>query len=201
MKTFMHPLGYTWNVSIGPNPWIDFCVWVLERDGLRVAPFDRHVDGDGSLRAAGMTPEAWQAWLGRVNAAVREFSRRLGGDDWPPWPEPVALWQEAPAVGVRLAELETEYEDVENDRKDASKHLWWPQDGPYQDEPSWEALAPFDTRLPPLTVYYVAYPGPARLVGPPATIRLAAVGWQPGPGQLTAAVVAGATELVEANVA
>ncbi len=194
MRCLMNTPGYTWHVSLGPDPDLDFCVWVLERDGLRVAPFDRHADGDGSLRAAGLAPEAWRAWLGRVNAAGDEYKRLMAGDDWPPSPEPAALWDGAPAVGVRLAELATEYDNIFNDRKEASIHLWWP-DRPNQDEPDWGAVSLFDTRLPPLRVAYVAYPGPAPMVIPPATVVLPAVGWQPAPGDLTAAVVAGATEL------
>jgi hypothetical protein len=190
----MNTPNYTWYVSSGPALFLDFCFWVLERDGLRIPPFDRHADGDGSLRAAGMTPDTWRTWLGRVDAAVREFNTRMSGDDWPPWPEPAALWDGAPAGGARLTALATEYDDLFNERKEASIHLWWP-DQPNQ-EPSWEALAQFDQLLPPLRVAYVAYPGPARLVIPPATVVLAAVGWHPAPGELTAAVVAGATELV-----
>jgi len=41
---------------------IDFCVWVLEQDGLQVPPFDCHPDGDGSLRTRGMTAETWLDW-------------------------------------------------------------------------------------------------------------------------------------------
>lgn len=41
----------------------DFCVWVLERDGLQVPPFDQHPDGNGELRDLGMTGEQWQAWF------------------------------------------------------------------------------------------------------------------------------------------
>ncbi|MFL5703632.1 MAG: hypothetical protein ACJ8AG_12510 [Ktedonobacteraceae bacterium] len=57
------------------DPWIlqcdfraavDFCVWVLERDGLRVAPFDRHEEGDGSLRSVGLTADEWRQWYTEV---------------------------------------------------------------------------------------------------------------------------------------
>jgi hypothetical protein len=190
----MNTPGYTWSVSLGPNPYLDFCVWVLERDGLRVAPFDRHDDGDGSLRAAGMTAAAWRAWLGRVDAAEREFNRQLGGDTWPPRPKPAALWEGVAAVSDHVAELAAEYDDLFNERKDASMHLERTHraDG---DRSFWHALVRFDQLLPPLKVAFVAYPAPARLVIPPATIVLAAVGWHPAPGELTVAVVAGATEL------
>lgn len=54
------------------NPWfcntatdteVDFCIWVLEVDGLHVSPFEYHTGGDGSLRAAGLDGESWQNWL------------------------------------------------------------------------------------------------------------------------------------------
>jgi hypothetical protein len=40
---------------------------------LRIPPFDQHSDGDGSLRAAGLTAASWQAWL----AALLDLRLRL----------------------------------------------------------------------------------------------------------------------------
>lgn len=48
------------------EPSLDFCLWVLQVDGLHVPPFDPHPDGDGSLRAIGLTARDWQAWFLRV---------------------------------------------------------------------------------------------------------------------------------------
>lgn len=45
---------------------IDFCIWALEKDGLRVPPFDQHPDGDRSLRSSGLSAEAWKFWLTRT---------------------------------------------------------------------------------------------------------------------------------------
>jgi hypothetical protein len=54
------------------NPWIcfietdrnvDFCIWVLEVDGLHVPPFEHHSGGNGILRAAGLNEESWQEWI------------------------------------------------------------------------------------------------------------------------------------------
>ena len=56
---------------------IDFCVWVLIADGLRVPPFDAHPPGSGELRAAGLTAPEWQAWFRRVVAAQRALSQRV----------------------------------------------------------------------------------------------------------------------------
>jgi hypothetical protein len=60
------------------NPWfchtetdknVDFCLWVLEVDGLRAPPFESHSQGNGILRAAGLDEESWQEW-------VKELIRR-----------------------------------------------------------------------------------------------------------------------------
>src|SRR5579875_2239847 len=56
----------TWIFSQDFSEEVNFCIWVLEVDGLHVPPFDQHPDGDGSLRAAGLNPESWQSWLVRV---------------------------------------------------------------------------------------------------------------------------------------
>ena len=48
---------------------VDFCVRALRHDGLRVPPFDRHPDGDGSRRALGLDPGGWRRWLDAVLVA------------------------------------------------------------------------------------------------------------------------------------
>lgn len=55
-----------WALKESFSPEIDFCIWVLEGDGLRVPPFDRHAEGDGSLRARSMNAPAWQSWVTRI---------------------------------------------------------------------------------------------------------------------------------------
>lgn len=63
-----------WTWSYGFDAPVDFCVWALEQDGLRVPPFDQHAGGDGELRALGMTGDLWLAWL-------REVVHLQGDDD------------------------------------------------------------------------------------------------------------------------
>lgn len=67
--------SFFFDVTTNTNPMVDFCVWVLEIDGLKVAPFDQHPDGDGSLRAAGLTAHDWQSWLRQICLLT---GRRLG---------------------------------------------------------------------------------------------------------------------------
>lgn len=47
-------------------PQVDFCIWVLEQDGLRVPPFDCHPPGNGSLQIRGMDADAWRLWIKRI---------------------------------------------------------------------------------------------------------------------------------------
>lgn len=57
---------HSWHYRQGSHPTVDFCLWVLQVDGLHVPPFDQHPEGDGSLRALGLTEDAWQTWFLRV---------------------------------------------------------------------------------------------------------------------------------------
>lgn len=49
---------------------LDFCIWVLEIDGLEVPPFQHHPDGDKSLRKRGLTVDSWRGWFNAVAAVV-----------------------------------------------------------------------------------------------------------------------------------
>jgi len=53
--------GDSWRVNISTDRNIDFAVWALRCDGLRVAGFDSHPGGGGALRAAGLTEANWLA--------------------------------------------------------------------------------------------------------------------------------------------
>jgi hypothetical protein len=66
----------SWHYSQGSDSTVDFCLWVLQVDGLRVPPFDQHPDGDGSLRALGLTEDAWQNWFLRVLDPVQSKQDR-----------------------------------------------------------------------------------------------------------------------------
>jgi hypothetical protein len=55
---------------------VDFCVWVLEADGLKVPPFDKHAHGSKLLRRKGLDSSSWQNW---VKGIVLLLDQRL---DW-----------------------------------------------------------------------------------------------------------------------
>lgn len=94
----------SWMFSLGGDPDINFCVWVLLRDGLHVHPFDAHQDGDGGLRAIGLSESNWREWLtATVITATRadpsamrsgdderiDFSQLMYGDE-PPTPDEIS---------------------------------------------------------------------------------------------------------------
>jgi hypothetical protein len=80
----MVPLGGdSWTFGTSTDLTIDFCVWVLQVDGLRVAPFDRHPDGDGRLRDIGLNETDWRVWFAEM---VRKRPAR--GESLPPDPVP-----------------------------------------------------------------------------------------------------------------
>src|SRR5947209_2077699 len=70
--------------SVASDRWIDFCIWVLEVDGLQVPPFDRHGAGGGSLRALGLDGAGGGAWLQTVVAvqAGREAAENVPMQRW-----------------------------------------------------------------------------------------------------------------------
>jgi hypothetical protein len=68
--------GDSWTFSTSTNRDVEFCVWTLLRDGLRVPPFDRHSDGDGGLRARGLTATDWWTWFTAVVDGAAGFDGR-----------------------------------------------------------------------------------------------------------------------------
>jgi hypothetical protein len=57
-----------WRIDHGFNNSVDFCIWVLEIDGLRVPPFDQHPEGNRILQNVGVNADSWRQWLSTVVA-------------------------------------------------------------------------------------------------------------------------------------
>ncbi|NEO85414.1 MAG: hypothetical protein F6J87_14365 [Spirulina sp. SIO3F2] len=55
-----------WCFDIGSNHKVDFCLWALQWDGLRVAPFQSHPDGTAELRNLGLNAQDWITWFYKV---------------------------------------------------------------------------------------------------------------------------------------
>lgn len=61
-----NPQNMDWGYDLGKVSEINFCIWILLSDGLKVAPFQYHPDGTSELRQLGLTAEAWNAWFYKV---------------------------------------------------------------------------------------------------------------------------------------
>lgn len=190
-----------WTWSYGFDAPVDFCVWVLEQDGLRVPPFDQHRDGDGELRALGMTGDLWLEWL-------REVVRLQGDDDarrgWamriraaaanptaaqppiPPFLDPPAACPGPEALRERLAALWRGPRDTANPKKwlylqgysgvlNQRKTVDLPSPEPMYGvgQQLWRDLQPYHARMSRLRVLVVAYVAFARVVVPPDAAVLA----------------------------
>lgn len=91
-------ISWTADVSLP----LDFAVRVLERDGLRVRPFDIHAEGDGSVRALGLDAESWTAWVRALVGGERVLTSAAAALEIPLRPSIAA---------DRLADKVRDYED------------------------------------------------------------------------------------------
>ncbi len=184
----------SWSYGCETSMAVDFCLWALEMDGLRVAPFDQHADGDAALRHAGLTAQAWQAWFEAVVAFQGSASRLervdppLGsgaGDPagaTPPvaWPDALVcisksaeLWAGAPAVGALLAQWWERYVALANGRRARASAFLGAFAHREGRRALWQDLAPYRARLPSLKAYLVAYPARVLHPIPPASFVVA----------------------------
>lgn len=192
-------LGERWHWTSDAVPGIDFCVRVLQQDGLRVPPFDRHPDGDGRLRAAGLTSANWQAWLATLLDARLRISRSI----WPSPPElveavlaPHTAWPGDPEVGTHLERLWSGYQasgeawkrryslEADPTRLTAAEH-----------RPLWRQITPFRAQLPAMHIFLVEYPEVVLAPYPPACVLVATGGGRLDAASYTAAVVRAASAL------
>lgn len=173
-----------WFFSSGFNMMVDFCVWVLETDGLQVAPFDRHPAGDGALRARGFDAPGWRAW---VIAVVAPQTTPMATSEQGPagfmagTHDPAAVWQGAPTIGTLLAERWEQYAPLALVRRAWER----PTQGAHRSTTArpasqrlWDDLAPYHARIPPLHAYLVDYLWPVDYLVPPAAAILG-IGSQP----------------------
>lgn len=69
----LEKLESCWACGISGDGDINFCVWVLQIDGLSIPSFSHHSDGDHSLQNQGLNAESWQSWLARVVATKHPY--------------------------------------------------------------------------------------------------------------------------------
>ncbi|HZU67383.1 MAG TPA: hypothetical protein VFA09_08895 [Ktedonobacteraceae bacterium] len=202
----------SWTYSFGFNMAVDFCVWVLEIDGLHVPPFDHHTGGDGSLQASGLNTEQWQSWFARVINAQetqrQRFQQRAKEDpqhsqkDLSKWliaeaHLPAAAWQGDATVGNQLTTLWNQYGPLSNERRswerDLSRQLHKAEAGARKR--LYDELLPYSNGIPSLTIHFINYPQPLDYLLPPSTIIMTIQHGQPDAAEFRERVLAAAGEL------
>ena len=58
-----------WDLSQGSNRKVNFCVWILQVDGLQLNPFTHHAHGNRILQELGLDAQAWTLWVRNVVAS------------------------------------------------------------------------------------------------------------------------------------
>jgi hypothetical protein len=63
-----------WMIGIDSGGYLNFCVWTLIQDGLKIPPFDCHPEGSRELRNLGLNSENWWVWFKRI---MISFDQRI----------------------------------------------------------------------------------------------------------------------------
>lgn len=168
-----------WHWTESYSVAVGFAVWILQRDGLPVPPFDAHPQGDAELQSVGLNGSDWSAWLAMIvgiedqageaastvdlRAARTEESdelNRLDARRTPP-----ECWPGGEEIHRRLEKLWTIYQPFGEGwlqaMTSAKRHS---RISAGQERRLWRQIRPFGGRLPTLHVYVVDYP---RLVAMP----------------------------------
>ena len=194
----MHFLGTKnpWSFSYGFNMMVDFCIWVLETDGLHVTPFDQHPAGDSSLRTVGLDADSWLSWLVHVvNLQYQQdqaFQQQVhkgpltSPEDWksvliPAAQHPSDAWIGNDAVKNRLAELWKLYGPISNERKHHVMQLSrkWRRVETSGSKRLYDELKPYHTLIPTLIIHQVSYAQPVDLLIPPLSAIMTTTKSQP----------------------
>jgi|BarGraNGADG00212_1021973.scaffolds.fasta_scaffold03882_3 hypothetical protein len=169
-------------LRLSPSASVRLCTTAFE-----FPPFDRHPDGDGSLRGRGLDGDTWRLWVSAVVGARGQLDARLQRREWGTdraelgrlaeiAHRPAALCPGTPELRARLEELWAEYEPEGNDWKrrvtqgsPAGIKRLTPEEG----RRLWNDLRPFHDRLTTISVFLVDYQAPVVMAVPPATCLIA----------------------------
>jgi hypothetical protein len=177
-----------WSWEEDAFPPVAFCIRALVLDGLRVSPFDRHAEGDAELRKLGLDATLWHQWLNsilRQRATLSDLAKVPG-----PERERDSAFQAARAAGeilrkpgsfcpgpiqlqARLDQLWEAYAPIGETWKWRVSDVGKRVGSGRQQRALWQALTPFQERLPTFSVLLVDYPKPTVMPLPPGACLIA----------------------------
>jgi hypothetical protein len=174
------------------NPWafrhsfnmrVDFCIWVLEKDGLQVAPFTAHPKGDGILQSEGFQAHEWKRWTEKIvqlqhqQFQVLPQQVKTAGNSpafiLPDAHTPATSWSGNIVIKKHIDELWEQYKPLSNRRRTWERPL--AKQWRTVMQPLWNDLQIYTTRLPALAIYLVEYPQQIDYLIPPLSIIMTIV--------------------------
>jgi hypothetical protein len=172
---------HPWLLRYDFDSMIDFCLWALTRDGMHISPFTAHPPGDRSLSLRGMQAQEWLEWIMSI-VRLREQQEKVTppslqrGPSYPQLPsDPSDLWRGNSEVKQHLHELWEEYRPLSSSRRKWLPSLARNLTLTDTNRQLWNDLQPYHTRIPSLTIYFVAYPQQVALSVAPASIIVTVV--------------------------
>lgn len=192
-----------------PSLGVGFAVWILERDGLCVRPFDAHSDGDGQLQALGLHETNWSPWLKAIVDAESAFTEYLSSHDirtldmsqreeirrLDEQRHPIGRWAGSLELRAVLAELWSSYRPIGeawvSDLSAGKRHTRLP---PSQERSLWRRLQPMHLGLATLRVYPVSYRRVVAVAIPPDSC-VVGIGTVPTAASYVEAVTSAAQDL------
>jgi hypothetical protein len=181
---------------------LDFCIWILQADGVHSIPFTAHSHHPGPLQLSGFSPELWHAWLQRVAQAcdhVRTNPRLIPYSNWlhkaviPP-----RTWSGNAHLKALLTAYWRLYQPLRNQRKQA-EHWLRERIRSQTFLGIWDELTPYQSQLTTLRVSLVNYSTQVAYTLPPVTLLLAIGDMPPSTDDLRAIILDGAQQLAHAN--
>ncbi|MBO0789669.1 MAG: hypothetical protein J2P36_01795 [Ktedonobacteraceae bacterium] len=160
----MHEVGIQnpWTLRRDISVAVNFGVWVLEKEGLHVPPFDVHARGNGFLDRAGFQKEQWQEWIAHIVNRQEQFHSALlqspsQGIVVPPFSssDPSTSWPGNERTRGRLQALWQQYLPQAGKQKKRVRMLAQQLQG--FDQQLWNDLQVYQTRLPSLIFYLIEY--------------------------------------------
>lgn len=146
--------GYEFNIAV------DFCVWILETDGLHVPPFDKHPNGDNAFQKQGLDAASWSIWLNDV-ILLQEQGRSVistgveAQEFFAKADNPPAIWKGRPEVGQMLIERWQHYLAILPEKRLRDLE---PLERSTEGVQLTNDLKPYYKRLSRFSIYLVSYP-------------------------------------------
>lgn len=165
---------FWWGIDWAPE--VDFAVWILQVDGLRVEPFVSHAVGSFRLSRLGLDADGWLSWVGEMvtrrflNSALaihHDFARtawwQLVRDLSQSRLDPASSWRGSTELGSELGELWMEYANA-RDRAQPPLGHDLRQVGQATLVQEWNKVQRFRGSLPMIQAFAINYPN--RVVHP-----------------------------------